>query len=124
MQKLLLLGLAGGLGALARYGLSGFIQRFTGATFPWGTFVVNILGAFLFGLIWSLAEQRLVMSVETRVILLSGFLGGFTTFSSFMFETSTLINGGQWHLAILNLAGQVMAGLVAMFLGLALGRVI
>jgi CrcB protein len=122
MPKLLWLGLAGGLGALARYGLSTLVQRYSGAAFPWGTLVVNVLGAFAFGLIWSLVETRLVLSVETRVILLSGFLGGFTTFSSFMFESAALMTDGQWGLAALNLGGQVLAGLVAVFLGLALGR--
>jgi CrcB protein len=123
MQKLLLIGLAGALGALARYGLGGLVQRYAGVTFPWGTFVVNIIGAFLFGFIWSLVEQRLVISVETRVIILSGFLGAFTTFSSFMFETSSLIGEAQWGLAVLNVVGQVILGLMAMFLGLAAGRV-
>lgn len=122
MQKLLLIGLAGALGALARYSLGGLVQRFTGATFPWGTFFVNIIGAFLFGLIWSLVEQRLVISVEARVIILSGFLGAFTTFSSFMFETSSLIGEAQWGLALLNVGGQIVLGLAAMFLGLAAGR--
>ncbi len=123
MQKLLLIGLAGALGALARYGLGGLVQRYAGVTFPWGTFMVNIIGAFLFGFIWSLVEQRLVISVETRVIILSGFLGAFTTFSSFMFETSSLIGEAQWGLAVLNVVGQVILGLMAMFLGLAAGRV-
>lgn len=123
MQKLLLIGLAGALGALARYGFGGLVQRYAGVTFPWGTFVVNIIGAFLFGFIWSLVEQRLVISVETRVIILSGFLGAFTTFSSFMFETSSLIGEAQWGLAVLNVVGQVILGLMAMFLGLAAGRV-
>lgn len=124
MTKLLWLGLAGGLGALARYGLSTLVQRYSGAAFPWGTFTVNVAGAFMFGLIWSLVEQRLVMNVETRVILLTGFLGGFTTFSSFMFESAALIADGQWRLAALNLGGQMMAGLAAVFLGLAAGRLV
>jgi CrcB protein len=123
MQKLLMIGLAGALGALARYGLGGLVQRYAGVTFPWGTFVVNIIGTFLFGFIWSLVEQRLVISVETRVIILSGFLGAFTTFSSFIFETSSLMGEGQWGLAMLNVVGQIILGLTAMFLGLAAGRV-
>ncbi|HEY1408350.1 MAG TPA: CrcB family protein [Promineifilum sp.] len=124
MQKLLLIGFAGALGTLARYGLSGFVQRRAGVTLPWGTLVVNIIGAFVFGLIWSLVEKRLVISVETRVILLSGFLGGFTTFSSFMFETGSLISEAQWSLATLNLGAHMVLGLGAMFLGLAAGRAI
>lgn len=122
MQKILLIGLAGACGALARYGLGGLVQRYSGATFPWGTLVVNILGSFLFGFIWSLVEQRLVISPEARIIILSGFLGAFTTFSSFMFETSSLMGEGQWLLAGLNIGGQILFGLTAMFLGLAAGR--
>lgn len=122
MQKILLIGLAGACGALARYGLGGMVQRYSGATFPWGTLVVNILGSFLFGFIWSLVEQRLVISPEARIIILSGFLGAFTTFSSFMFETSSLMGEGQWLLAGLNIGGQILFGLTAMFLGLAAGR--
>ena len=122
MQKILLIGLAGACGALARDGLGGLVQRYSGATFPWGTLVVNILGSFLFGFIWSLVEQRLVISPEARIIILSGFLGAFTTFSSFMFETSSLMGEGQWLLAGLNIGGQILFGLTAMFLGLAAGR--
>ena len=124
MQKLLLIGLAGALGALTRYGLSGFVQRYSGFTFPVGTLVVNLLGTFLFGFIWSLVEQRLVISVETRVVILSGFLGAFTTFSSFMFETSALVGDGQWGYALLNITVQIVLGMVAIFLGLAAGRAI
>lgn len=122
MQKLLLIGAAGAFGALARYGLGGLVQRYSGVTFPWGTFVVNMLGSFLFGFVWSMVEQRLVVSVETRVIILSGFLGAFTTFSSFMFETSSLIGEAQWGLATINIVAQITLGLMAMFLGLAAGR--
>lgn len=124
MQKLLLIGLAGALGALTRYGLSGFVQRYSGFTFPVGTLVVNLLGTFLFGFIWSLVEQRLVISVETRVVILSGFLGAFTTFSSFMFETSALVGDGQWGYALLNITAQIVLGMIAIFLGLAAGRAI
>jgi CrcB protein len=122
MQKLLLIGLAGALGSLSRYALSGWVQRYTDSLFPWGTLVVNVVGAFAFGFIWSLVEQRLVVSVETRVVILSGFLGAFTTFSSFMFETSILIGDGLWGLALANVGGQIVSGLVAMFLGLSAGR--
>jgi CrcB protein len=124
MQKILLISLAGALGALARIGLGGFVQRYGGATFPWGTLVVNLIGSFLFGFIWSMIEQRLVVSAEARIIVLSGLLGAFTTFSSFMFETSALIGDGLWELAALNLAGHVGLGLLAMFIGLAAGRLV
>jgi fluoride exporter len=124
MQKLLLIGLAGAFGALTRYGLGGFVQRYGGVTFPWGTLVVNILGSFLFGFIWSLIEQRLVVSIETRVIILAGFIGAFTTFSSVMFETTFMIRDAQWIIAMLNLTAQIGLGMLAMFFGLAAGRLV
>jgi fluoride exporter len=122
MQKLLWIGLAGALGTTARYLLGGMVQRLGGAAFPWGTLVVNMLGSFLFGVIWSLAEGRLLISVETRIIILAGFMGAFTTFSTFMFETGALLREAQWGLAALNLLGQNIMGLVCLFLGLAAGR--
>jgi fluoride exporter len=124
MQKLLLIGLAGAFGALSRYGLGGFVQRYGGVNFPWGTLVVNILGSFLFGFIWSLIEQRLVVSIETRIVILTGFIGAFTTFSSVMFETTFMIRDAQWILAALNLMAQIGLGMAAMFLGLAVGRLV
>jgi CrcB protein len=116
------IGAAGALGALARYSLAGLVQRIGGANFPWGTLTVNILGSFLFGVVWSLAEERMIISGETRLIVLTGFMGAFTTFSTFMFETSALLREAEWSLAALNLAGQNMVGLVCLFLGLLVGR--
>jgi fluoride exporter len=124
MQKLLLIGLDGAFGALTRYGLGGFVQRYGGVTFPWGTLVVNIMGSFLLGLIWSLIEQRLVVSIETRVIILTGFIGAFTTFSSLMFETTFMIRDAQWLSAGLSLMAQIGLEMTAMFLGLAAGRLV
>lgn len=124
MQRLLLIALAGSLGALARYGLAGLVQNNSGSSFPWGTVTVNVLGTFLFGFVWSLADERLLISAETRLIVLTGFMGAFTTFSTFMFETGTLMQDDQWFLAVGNLAVQLVAGIVCLFLGLAAGRLI
>ena len=123
-QRLLLLALAGAFGALARYGLAGIVQKRLGVEFPWGTFAVNILGTFLFGLIWSLAEERAFLSAEIRTIILTGFMGAFTTFSTFMFESGALLRDGEWLQCGANILGQVVVGLAALFLGLALGRLI
>ncbi|MCB2188987.1 MAG: fluoride efflux transporter CrcB [Deltaproteobacteria bacterium] len=120
--KLLWLALAGGLGALARYGLGGLVQRLLPGGFPWGTAGVNLLGSFLFGLIWSLAAERAAISAELRLIVLTGFMGAFTTFSTFMFETSELLRTGQWLWAFCNVAGQCLLGLAAVFAGWALAR--
>lgn len=122
MQQLLLIGLAGAVGALTRYGLAGLVQNLAGSAFPWGTAVVNILGSFLFGVIWSLAETHLSFSAETRTIVLTGFMGSFTTFSTFMFETGALLRADQGPLALINLVLQISLGLLCLFIGLAVGR--
>lgn len=124
MQKLALIALAGALGTLSRYFLGGALQRLYGGSFPLGTFAVNMAGTFLFGLIWSLAEDRLVISGEARAIVLVGFMGAFTTFSSFMFETGELMRDSQWALAFGNIALQNITGIIFLFIGLALGRLI
>ena len=123
--KLLWIALAGSLGALARYGLAGFVQNLTHTSrFPWGTAAVNLLGTFLFGVVWSMAEERLVISGETRIIILTGFVGAFTTFSTFMFESGGLLRDEQWTLAFANLAFQIIVGLVCLFIGFAVGRLV
>jgi CrcB protein len=122
VQKLILLALLGAVGTLARYGLQGLVQALTGQGFPWGTLAVNAIGCFLFGLVWCLAEERLVISGETRLIILVGFLGSFTTFSSFAFETGQLLRDSQWWLAAANVAASNVLGIVFLFLGFAAGR--
>ena len=124
LQRLLLLALAGGVGAMARYGLSGLVQRYSGTTFPWGTLVVNILGCFVFGVIWALAAERMAMSPEVRTIVLVGFLGSFTTFATFMSESHRLLADAQWLPAIGNLLITNLTGLGVFILGLAVGRVV
>ena len=124
LQKLVLLAIAGGMGALARYGLAGFVQKTGGTTFPWGTVVVNLTGCFLAGLLWSLFENRWNVSGQTRTIVLVGFMGAFSTFSTFILETSTLLRSAQWLYAAANLTIQNGIGLLALFIGAALGRMV
>jgi len=124
LEKLLLLAVAGGLGALARYGLAGVVQRVGGTGFPVGTLAVNILGCFLFGIVWAIATERMAMGPELRVILLTGFLGSFTTFATFMSETYQLLAVSQWLPALGNLAITNLSGIVLFLLGLAVGRVV
>jgi CrcB protein len=124
-QKLLLIAVAGALGTLARYGMTGAVQNVLGKDFPWGTVSVNLLGCLLFGVVWGLTmESRLTVSPEVRIILLVGFMGGFTTFSSFGFEAAKLLEDSEWLLALGYMALQNVGGLVAMFVGLALGRLV
>lgn len=121
-QKMMLLALAGGLGTLARYGLAGLVQRWAGGAFPWGTVAVNLIGCFIFGVLWSLMEVRYTITGETRAIILVGFLGAFTTFSTLIFESGTLLQAAEWWKAIGNLAVQNGAGLMCLFAGLTMGR--
>jgi CrcB protein len=122
VKELWLLALAGAGGTLCRYGLSGIVQAWAGARFPWGTLVVNLLGCFLFALVWGLAEERLVISGQTRFILLTGFMGAFTTFSTFAFETGEFLRDSQWVLAACNVAASNVLGVAGIFLGFAIHR--
>jgi CrcB protein len=124
-EKLALIALAGAVGTLARYWLGAVVPRWLGTGFPWETLVVNALGCFLFGFVWTLAEDdRLLISGQTRQILLIGFMGAFTTFSTFAFETGQQLRDNQWWYAAGNMAAELGLGLVCLFLGFALGRLV
>ena len=124
LQRMLLIGFAGALGTLARYGLGGLVQRIAGGNLPWGTLFVNVMGCFLFGLVWTLADERLVISEEARLVVLGGFMGAFTTFSTFIFDTGGFMRDAQWLLATGNVAIQTVTGLVFLFIGISAGRVL
>ena len=121
-KEMLLLAVAGGAGTLARYGTVSLFEHCFGRFLPWGTIAVNLLGCLLFGLIWSLAEERTVISPQSRFLLLTGFMGAFTTFSTFAFETGWYLQHSEWLLAALNLLGQLLGGIILVFVGLILGR--
>ena len=121
-QKIFFIALGGSLGALARYGLGGFLQRHFGASFPWGTAGVNLLGCFLFGFLWALSEEYLPLSGNLRFFLLTGFMGAFTTFSTFIAETGQLLGETELFLAFCNVALHVVLGTGVFFFGLFLGR--
>jgi CrcB protein len=120
-HRLAWLTVMGALGTLCRYWLDGLVMRQTGARFPWGILIVNTLGCFLFGLVYPLAEERLLISGETRFIILTGFMGAFTTFSTFTFQTAEFLRDSQWLYAGLNVVGQLVLGMGCMFAGLAIG---
>ena len=122
LRKLIYLAVFGILGTLARYWLAGAVQRLVGADFPWGTWAVNVLGCFLFGLVWVLAEERSLISGEMRVIILVGFMGAFTTFSTYVFESAQLAFDAQWMRLGANLVGQNVVGFAGFLLGMLLGR--
>src|SRR5262245_41165718 len=115
--QLLLVALGGALGSVCRYGLSTWVQRFSSSSFPYGTFVVNVLGCLVLGAIMGAARQRFVLGAAERAFLVIGILGGFTTFSTFTYETFALLQNGQFVRAFLNAGGQVAFGLVALWAG-------
>ena len=122
LHKLIALAVAGSLGTLARAGLGSLVQRALGPRFPLGTALVNLLGCFLFGLIWILGSERGRISPELRYVLLVGFMGAFTTFSSFVADSAELGAQGRPWAAVLNVVGQNGLGLLCFFLGVRLGR--
>ena len=120
--NLLLVAIGGAIGSTARYVFSQLLQHSTGTLFPIGTFAVNCVGCLVFGAIAGAAEQRVQMAPELRLFLLVGILGGFTTFSSYAFESYALLRDGQFLAASLNIAGQVVAGLAGMWIAMTLSR--
>lgn len=124
MQKVLLIGLAGLLGTVGRYALSGLVARSFGETFPWGTLVVNIVGCFLAGLLFYLLQERNLVDPTTRAVVMIGFLGGFTTFSSFGLQTFTLLRDGEFWFASLNIIGSNLLGLLMVWAGYTVGKLV
>ncbi len=116
------MALAGGAGTIARYVLGEFVSRFSSGSFPWATLVINALGCLVFGFVWSLGEQNAWLSPQQRLIILVGFLGAFTTFSTFAFETALLAKDFQWTFVFGNLLFQNVSGLAFAFLGILMAR--
>jgi CrcB protein len=122
MREILVVGLGGCAGAVARYALGGWVQQWTGARFPYGTLAVNLLGCLAIGVFMTATQERLPFGAETRLFVTIGFLGSFTTFSTFGYETLELLRAGDVGRAALNVGAQVALGLVAVALGAAAAR--
>jgi fluoride exporter len=123
MEKVLLVGLGGGLGSILRYGLGGLVGRLkAGWTFPLETLLINVVGCLVIGLLSGLSESRGVFSGTTRAFLFIGLLGGFTTFSTFGYETFQLLRDGQWSVAGTSVTLQLVLGIGGVWAGTALSR--
>ncbi|MBV8479675.1 MAG: fluoride efflux transporter CrcB [Actinobacteria bacterium] len=122
MRTAVAIALAGAIGALARYGLAGLVSRHVRGAFPWGTFVVNVSGTFALGFVITLTTERLSIAPWIRGAITVGFLGAYTTFSTFSFETYRLLDDRAFGVAAANMMGSLAAGLLAVYLGIVAGR--
>lgn len=122
MEQLVYIALFGALGCLCRYLLSGLVYRVFGSGFPYGTLAVNLVGAFLIGVIMEFSIRSALVSPTLRVAIAIGFLGGLTTFSTFSFETFRLIEEGALLIAFLNVLVSVVACLACTWMGIAVAR--
>jgi CrcB protein len=124
MSRTALVALGGLVGSVARYWLAGLVQRLAGSHVPLGTLAVNELGSFLLGLVMMLSLERGVLGPSTRLFLAVGVCGGFTTMSTFSFETMALLRDGEGALALGNVLVTVLACGVAVWLGQVAARVL
>lgn len=121
-MQLLLVGLGGFAGAVLRWLVDGWVSERNPTAFPFGTLVVNLTGSFLLGVLFAWVIERNVLPADIRAPVMIGFIGAYTTFSTFMLESWRLVEDGAWALATANLVGSVVLGLVAVVAGLAVGR--
>ena len=117
IRNILMVGLGGGAGSILRYLCQRWVYQFYPHPFPWGTFLVNIAGCFLIGVFYSATEKTSLLTPEWRLLLTTGFCGGFTTFSAFAFENLTLLRSGDITYFILYITASVVVGIAAVIGG-------
>ncbi len=123
MVKLMVIACGGAIGALLRYTVSGLMHKYLDTIFPVGTLTVNLIGCLFIGFLWQLFDSTIV-SENTRMFLLVGLLGALTTFSTFGLESLNLLRDGELKFAALNLIGSVVAGLIFVFIGIVIARLV
>ena len=123
-MNILIIGIGGFLGAIARYIVALWIGQRWGRTFPLGTFMINITGSFLIGLLMSLFTERFMVNPQWRLLFVVGFLGAYTTFSTFEYETGALLRDGEWLIAMLNVVLSVIVGFIALKAGEVIAKII
>jgi CrcB protein len=125
MRTVVAVGVAGFAGAVARYGIEGFVSERAGGAFPWGTLIVNISGSFVLGVLFAvLIEGRVLTPGWLRTSLTVGLVGAYTTFSTFTLETVRLIEERSYLLAATNAQGSLLVGLLAAYAGIVVGRLV
>ena len=124
MERLLFVCLGGAVGTGARYLVGGWLQKALGASFPYGTFAVNLLGSFVLGLLMVVSVDSESISPTMRIAITTGAMGGFTTYSTFSYETMRFAQGGAYGMAALNVGLTVTVCLMASFAGVAVGRLL
>ena len=122
LRTILIVGTGGFIGSVLRYLVQIFVERDLSSTFPYGTLVANILGSFIIGIVFALAEKGSLLNAEWRMFLAVGFCGGFTTFSSFAYNNLTMIRENTLGQLFWNVGGSLILGIVAVYLGVILVR--
>ena len=122
LHQLLWVALGGGFGAMARFAVSSWIYERTSSAFPWGTYAVNFVGSCLFGVLFVLVFLNQPQREVLRLLVMVGFLGAFTTFSTFSFETVRLLESGLWAMAAANVFASVLTCVLGAWVGMSVAR--
>ena len=124
IKNLLLVGLGGGIGSIARYLCQKWFSENYPHPFPWGTFLVNLFGCFLIGIIYAASEKSAAVSPHTRLLLITGFCGGFTTFYTFAFENMSLLRSGDFLYFSIYIVASVALGIAGVFAGVVIMKLL
>lgn len=124
MSRYVMIAVGGAIGAIARYQVASLIQARVPVGFPYGTFVVNVTGCLIMGMVTALLTDRLVTNPNWRFLIPIGFVGAYTTFSTFELEVFQAINEGAWSIAAANVVASCIAGYVALWIGFVVARVL
>ena len=122
IKNFLIVGLGGAAGSMLRYAVQRFFQVQSASPFPTGTLLVNIAGCFIIGILWSMVSRTLTWNEEMKLLLMTGFCGGFTTFSAFTLESIGLLKENKAVLFLIYLTASVVGGFIATFIGIRIAK--